>query len=56
MIDLVAPDVAIGALVFAIVIFYAAWHESSAKNARDARLLAAAGAVSLMGGAAAWLY
>lgn len=53
--DPVAPDMAIGALALALAVLYAAWHESRAKNTRDARLLAAVGAVSLMGGAAAWL-
>ena len=53
--NIIAPDVAIGALALTLVVLYAAWHEAKAKNIRDARLLAAVGAVSLMGGAAAWL-
>ena len=56
MSDLIAPDMAIGALAVALAILYGAWHETRAKNARDARLLAAVGAVSLMGSAAAWLH
>jgi hypothetical protein len=54
--DFIAPDMAIGALALAITILYAAWHESRAKNKRDASLLATVGAVSLMGSAAAWLH
>ena len=52
--ELVAPNVAIGALALAAAMLYAAWHEYAGKNQRDARLLAATGAVSLMGGAAVW--
>jgi len=55
MIDLVAPDLAFGALVVALVILYAAWHETRAKNTRDARLLAAMGFAGLIGSAVAWL-
>jgi hypothetical protein len=54
--ELVAPDMAIGALALAIAVLYAAWHEYAAKNHRDARLLAAAGTASLMGGAMVWLH
>ncbi len=53
--ELVAPDWAIGALALAVAILYAAWQEYAAKNQRDAKLLAAVGAFSLMGSAAAWL-
>lgn len=53
--DLIAPDMAIGALVLALVILYAAWQETRARNTRDARLLVAVGAVSLMGSAVVWL-
>ena len=53
--ELVAPDIAIGALALAAAVLYAAWHEYAAKNHRDAHLLAAAGAASLMGSAVAWL-
>jgi hypothetical protein len=45
----------IGGLALACAILYAAWHEYSEKNPRDAKLLAAVGAVSLMGSVAAWL-
>ena len=38
-----------------LVVLYAAWYEYAAKNPRDARLLAAVGAASLMGSTAAWL-
>jgi hypothetical protein len=54
--DLIAPDMAIGALALALAILYAAWHEYKARNRRDASLLAALGAVSLMGSAVAWLH
>lgn len=53
--DLIAPSAAYGALALAAALLYAAWHEYSAKNQRDAKLLAAVGAVSLAGSAAAWL-
>jgi hypothetical protein len=53
--ELMAPDMALGALVLAAAVLYAAWHEYAAKNHRDARLLAAIGAFSLMGSTAAWL-
>jgi hypothetical protein len=52
--DLIAPDVAIGALAMAVAILYAAWYEYRAVNLRDARMLAAVGALSLVGSAAAW--
>jgi|GEM_PF-1327385 len=55
MIDLVAPDMAIGGIALAAAVLYAAWYEYAAKNPRDARLLAAVGAASLMGSTAAWL-
>ena len=54
--DLIVPDMAIGALALAAAVLYAAWHEYAAKNHRDARLLAAVGAASLMGSAMAWLH
>ena len=53
--ELVAPDIAIGGLALAAAVLYAAWHEYAAKNQRDAKLLAAVGAISLMGSAMAWL-
>ena len=53
--DLIAPDVAMGGLALAAAVLYAAWHEYAAKNHRDAKLMAAVGAVSLMGSASAWL-
>lgn len=53
--DFIAPDMATGALALALVILYAAWHEYKESNRRDAKLLAAVGAVSLMGSAVAWL-
>ena len=53
--DFGAPDVAIGGVALAGAILYAAWHEYIEKNPRDASLLAAVGALSLMGSAAAWL-
>lgn len=53
--DLVVPDVALGALALAAVVIYAAWYEYAAKNHRDAKLLAAIGAASMVGSAVAWL-
>lgn len=49
------PDIAIGALVLSAAILFAAWHEYTAKNQRDAKLLVAVGAVSVFGGIAAWI-
>lgn len=54
--DEIGTDMTIGALALALATFYAAWHETRAKNTRDARFLAAVGAVSLMGSVAAWRY
>lgn len=54
--DLIAPDMALGALALAAAILYCVWHEARTKNMRDAKLLGVLGAVSLLGGAAAWLY
>jgi hypothetical protein len=45
----------VGGLAVAAAIFYAAWHEYSEKNRRDAKLLTALGAVSLAGSIAFWL-
>lgn len=53
--ELVAPDMAIGALALAAAVLCAAWHEYAAKNQRDAKLLAAVGAASLIGSVAAWV-
>jgi hypothetical protein len=53
--ELIAPDLAIGALALALAILYAAWHETRAKNMRDAALLAGVGTASLLGSAVAWL-
>jgi hypothetical protein len=53
--ELIAPDMAIGALALTAAVLYAAWHEYAAKNQRDAKLLVAVGAVSLMGSVAAWV-
>ena len=46
---------ALGGLALATAILYAAWHELSEKNLRDAQLLVALGAASLMGSIAIWL-
>ena len=54
MSDFVPPDMAIGGLIFAAAVLYAAWYEYARSNRRDARLLAATGTVSLMGSAAVW--
>lgn len=53
--ELAAPDMVIGGLALAAAVLYAAWYEYTAKNQRDAKLLTAVGAVSLMGCAMAWL-
>jgi H+/Cl- antiporter ClcA len=53
--EIIAPNMAIGALLLAAAVFYAAWHEYSEKNHRDAKVLAAVGAASLISGAVSWL-
>lgn len=55
MTDLSMPDFIFAGFAMAAAVLYAAWHEYSAKNARDARLLAAMGAAGLMGSTAVWL-
>ncbi len=55
MTDFSAQVMAIGGLAVACAVLYAAWHEYSEKNQRDAKFLAVVGAASLMGSAAAWL-
>jgi hypothetical protein len=54
MVDLIAPDAALGALALSAVILYAAWHEARAQNTRDAKLLGAVGALSLLGCVLVW--
>lgn len=53
--ELMAPDIATGAFALACAVSYAAWHEYRQKNHRDAKLLSAIGALSLIGSAMAWL-
>lgn len=53
--DLAVPDIAVAGFLLAAAVLYSAWHEFSEKNARDAKLLAAVGAASLMGSTAVWL-
>jgi len=50
------PDLALGGVALAVAIFYAAWREYAVKNQRDAKLLTAFGAISLMGGTLHWLH
>ena len=52
--ELAVPNIAIGALALAVAVLCAAWHEYTAQNHRDAKLLAVVAAFSLVGGAAAW--
>jgi hypothetical protein len=54
MTDFIPPDLAIGGLIVAAAVLYAAWYEYARNNRRDAGLLAATGALSLMGSAAVW--
>ncbi len=49
MIDTQVPDLAWAGLLLAGVLLYGALREFKAKNPRDARLLAATGALSLTG-------
>ena len=55
MLDLAVPDMAWGVLGMAVGMLYSAWHDYKGGNTRDARLLAALGTVSLVGGAMACL-
>ena len=55
MTDLVAPDMAIGGVVLAAAVLYAAWHEYTSKNPRDAKALATVGVLGLIASATAWL-
>ena len=55
MIDLMAPDMAIGGFALAAAVLYSAWHEYAAKNQRDAKALATVGALGLIASATAWL-
>lgn len=52
--DLMAPELATGAMVMTLAILYAAWHEYQKKNQRDARLLATVAAMGLAGSTAIW--
>jgi hypothetical protein len=54
MSEVIPPDMAVGGLIFAAAVLYAAWHEYARSNRRDAGLLAATGALSLVGSAAVW--
>lgn len=53
--NLVAPDIAFGALAVTAAVLYAAWNEFAARNHRDAKLLAALGASCAVGSAVVWL-
>jgi len=52
MIEIQMPNAAWGGMLVAAAILYGAWHEFTAKNRRDARMLALTGAVSIAGSAA----
>ena len=47
--DIPAPSLEWAGILLACVFTYGAWQEFKAKNPRDARLLAATGAISLAG-------
>lgn len=55
MTDLAAPDFLYAGFALAAAVLYAAWYEFSAKNARDAKILAAVGVAGLAGATAAWI-
>jgi hypothetical protein len=42
-------------MTLAAVILYCGWQEFRGDNPRDAKLLAAVGAIALMGGTVAWM-
>ena len=56
MIDISVPDLWVGVAAISATVFFAAWRESVADNLRDAKFLAAAGALSAVGGIATWLH
>ena len=43
-------DIAAGILFIAVCLLYSAWHDYKSGNMRDSKLMAAVGAVSLIGG------
>lgn len=53
--NLMAMDIAVGALALSLAILYAAWYEYKTSNRRDAKLLAAVGALALVGSAVVWV-
>ena len=55
MSDLTNINMALGAIALTAAIAYGAWHEFTTNNRRDAKLLAAIGAIGLIGSTAAWL-
>lgn len=55
MSDLTNINMALGGIALTAAIAYGAWHEFTTHNRRDAKLLAAIGAIGLIGSTAAWL-
>ena len=49
MIENETPQYALGVLIIAITIFYAAWYEYRRSNHRDAKLMLAAGLLTIAG-------
>jgi len=49
MLETSTPELAFGGLALAAAVFLAAWYEYARSNRRDAGLLAASGAVTLIG-------
>lgn len=56
MFDIAVPDAALGILFIAGCLLYSAWRDYRTDNKRDARMLAAFGTVSLMGGTVAYFH
>ena len=49
-------DIAVGILFIAVCLLYSAWHDYKSGNMRDSNLMAAVGAVSLLGGTISYMH
>lgn len=49
-------NIAIGILLIAVCLLYSAWHDYKSGNMRDSKLMAAVGAVSLIGGTISYMH
>ena len=49
-------DIAVGILCIAVCLLYSAWHDYKSGNMRDSKLMAAVGAVSLIGATISYVH